>query len=382
MRSGVRRGQPVIGLAVLMIAWVGARAVLMEPADAPAPLAAGLADDAAGAVRPHGDKPAALRAHQLLPGRPGGDGMVGAAAGTAPVNRLAEGPVAARPASAPPGPIAEPTPRVDPIVPPADPRFGNPRLAGGHQLLWLAALAQLPLPPEATPSARGQAPPPATAAQARFSGDAWLLLRRGGSGAGAAGGVPASYGASQAGAVIRYRLAPGSALRPAAYLRVSGAVHRPHDEEAAAGLSFRPVRNLPVAAMAELRVTRLATGTALRPAAMLVGEFPPLPLPAGFTAETYGAAGYVGGRFATAFAEGQLRLERPIARLGPALLRAGGGAWGGAQKGASRLDMGPSATLGFPLGGAGARVSADWRFRLAGSAAPESGPALTISAGF
>lgn len=391
MKRTGSRGQPVITLALLLVTWVGARTWMLESAatartaaDAPG-LAGGasrLPADATAAEliaqgfapAPAAPVPSALAAPRAVPALPAGEAGAGR-----PGDLPAQPPV--------PAPIAEPTPRVDPIAPPADPRFGNPRLAGGHQMLWLAALAQLPLPPEARLAApAGPAPadlPKSPRGQAaRFSADGWLLLRRGGSGAGAVGGAPASYGASQAGAVIRYRLAPSSALRPAAYLRVSGAVRAPHDEELAAGLSLRPVKGLPVAAMAELRVTRLASGTALRPAALLVSEFPPQPLPGGFRAESYAAAGYVGGRFATPFAEGQVRVERPIARIGRAELRAGGGAWGGAQRGASRVDAGPSATLGFPLGSGGARLSADWRFRIAGGAAPESGPALTVSAGF
>jgi hypothetical protein len=64
-------------------------------------------------------------------------------------------------------------------------------------------------------------------------------------------------------------------------------------------------------------------------------------------------------------------------------VRAGAGAWGGAQKGASRLDLGPAATMGLGLGAsASARLALDWRFRVTGDAAPSSGPALTLSAGF
>lgn len=391
MKRAGSRGQPVITLALLLLTWVGTRTWMLEsaatamaeqpvhgliavssrlPADAtPAELSA--QGFVASPAAPDHSLPAAPLIEPVLPNAESGADPQGELRG----QQLA------------PAPIAEPSPQIDPIVPPADARYGNPRLAGGHQLLWLAALAQLPLPPEArlaAPTMPGPADrsPPPKAKAGRFSADGWLLLRRGGSGTGAAGGAPASYGASQAGAVIRYRLAPSSALRPAAYLRASTAVRVPHDEELAAGLSVRPIKGLPVAAMAELRVTRLASGTALRPAALLVSEFPPLPLPGGFRAETYAAGGYVGGRFATPFAEGQLRVERPIARIGRAELRAGGGAWGGAQQGASRIDAGPSATLGFPLGAGGGRLSADWRFRIAGGAAPESGPALTVSAGF
>ena len=111
-------------------------------------------------------------------------------------------------------------------------------------------------------------------------------------------------------------------------------------------------------------------------------ELPRFDLPAGLSGEIYAQAGYVAGPNASAFVDGQLRVERRLARLGRGELRAGLGAWGGAQKGANRIDVGPSATLDFPLGGGQGRVSADWRLRAAGNAAPKSGPAITLSAGF
>jgi hypothetical protein len=98
--------------------------------------------------------------------------------------------------------------------------------------------------------------------------------------------------------------------------------------------------------------------------------------------EGYAQAGYVGGRFATAFVDGQARIDRLVARLGKSEVRAGAGVWGGAQKHAARLDVGPSATASFRLGETQSRVALDYRVRIAGDAAPKSGPALTISAGF
>jgi hypothetical protein len=121
----------------------------------------------------------------------------------------------------------------------------------------------------------------------------------------------------------------------------------------------------------------------VRPAAFAITELPPATLPLGVRAEAYAQAGYVGGDFATAFVDGQARIDAPVSRLGPDVqIRAGGGIWGGAQKHAARLDVGPSATLGFRLGETQSRVAIDYRFRVAGSAEPKSGPALTISAGF
>ncbi len=123
-------------------------------------------------------------------------------------------------------------------------------------------------------------------------------------------------------------------------------------------------------------------GPKLRPAAYAVTELAPFRLPFGASGEVYLQGGYVGGRFATAFVDGQARVERPLARVGETELRAGAGAWGGAQKGAARLDVGPTAALAFNLGEARGRLSADYRFRITGDAQPASGPALTISAGF
>ena len=119
---------------------------------------------------------------------------------------------------------------------------------------------------------------------------------------------------------------------------------------------------------------------------MAVTEFPPVSLPLGTRGEAYVQGGYVGGRSATAFVDGQARVERPVVRSGEAEVTAGVGAWGGAQKGAARLDIGPTAAVSFRLGprsfGARGRVAADYRIRVAGDAEPASGPALTLSAGF
>ena len=135
--------------------------------------------------------------------------------------------------------------------------------------------------------------------------------------------------------------------------------------------------------MAELRLSDQSGATRLRPAALLVTELAPIDLPHETRAEFYGQAGYVGGRNATAFADGQARVDKRIAQFGGAELRAGAGAWAGAQKGAARLDAGPSAVLGLPFGTSGsARLGLDWRMRVAGDARPGSGVALTLSAGF
>jgi len=376
-----RRGQPLIALGAVLLGWVGLRAALWEEIalpGLPTPVA-----EAVARVLP----PVAQREARPVPT---------VAAAIAPVVRTP--PSAPVPLAPPPALIAVPPPASLPSLPPEFAPAGGtgeaPRVAAAHQLAWMAGVAQLPMPrfvmDRLSATNRTAALMPAEARQARvaplsakrWSADGWLLLRQGGVGTTAAGLPSPSYGASQVGAVIRYRLAPASAHRPALYLRASSAVQAPRGEELALGLSARPLARVPVALQAELRATQQARGKTWRPAVGAVTELPRFDLPAGLSGEVYAQAGYVGGPGASAFVDGQLRIERRLARLGRGELRAGLGAWGGAQKGANRVDVGPSATLDFPLGGGQGRVSADWRLRAAGNAAPKSGPAITLSAGF
>lgn len=214
----------------------------------------------------------------------------------------------------------------------------------------------------------------------RWSADGWVLLRRDTT-TPFLSGRP-TYGRSQAGAVLRYSLAPASPLRPQGYLRASAALAGVSEKEIAGGISGRLLSGLPLRFAAELRLGDTDRGTKLRPAAFAVTELPPVTLPLGGVAEAYLQGGYVGGEFATAFVDGQGRIERPMRRRGSVELSVGGGAWGGAQKDSARLDVGPTAAVTFPLGPGRGRLAADYRYRLVGDAEPSSGPALTLSAGF
>lgn len=213
--------------------------------------------------------------------------------------------------------------------------------------------------------------------ESRWRADGWLLLRRDSTRAVAGAGTPA-YGRSQLGGVLRYNLVPESGLRPQAYVRISSALSGPADPELAAGFSARPIGTVPLRFAAEVRGSEIG----VRPAIHAVTELPAFELPFGARAEVYAQAGYVAGSLATGFADGQARIERPVARVGPSSLSAGAGVWGGAQKGAARLDAGPTLALRFPIGEAHGRLAADYRFRIAGGAMPGNGPALTLSAGF
>lgn len=408
-----RRGQPLIVLLLLLGGWVSARAMLFDPAGIPAvrPLALASAgmEQAEGQSRRDIAAPGAI-AHYPGISRPGDlaaapplaeEGLP--APTNAPIIAYQFGSQHDAPSLAPTDPAPVPAFEASPQPPlftlPPPPRAANapvsPAIAGGHQLLWMAALARVPMPTEmlgmpGRTFAPAPAPEPFYPAGAeprqsvsRWSADGWLLWRRGSRLAPAGGLLTPSYGASQAGAVLRYRLAPGSALRPAAYLRATAALNGSGEREAALGLSLRPIARLPLAVQGEARFTAVPGRQIVRPAVFAVTELPPFALPLGLRGEAYGQAGYVGGRFATGFADGQLRVDRRLFGLGQAEMRLGGGTWGGIQKGASRLDAGPSLTIGQPLGGpAAVRLAADWRFRVAGRAAPGSGPAVTLSAGF
>ena len=365
-----RRGQPLAALAMLMLAWIGARTALYAASPVAQPVAAAV--PALGPIAPRTVQPAPAKPEPgIVPPRYAPDTP-------APAPRMAPAEPVSSPEAVPPTPMP-------------------PKVAAGHQLLFLAGVSNLPVPDNAiaaAPAAMPASPPvpylPAARAEAlRWSGDGWILWRQGGNGFNLPGaGLPGAslpsgaYGSSQAGFVLRYRLAPSSPLRPTLYLRASSGLYQPRGEEAAFGLSLRPLPKVPVALMGEARVTSTLSGTVVRPAVAVVTELPPARLPMGFRAETYGQAGWVGGKDHTPFIDGQARLDRPIAKAGTAELRLGAGAWGGAQRGASRLDVGPTATLDLGLGPARARLSADYRWRVAGDAAPGSGAAVTFSAGF
>lgn len=405
MRGFSRRGQPLLALLLLVGGWVSARAVMWQPDPlmrigpiaGPVTLASRLPQPSVSPERGLAGMSVAapfslLRDEQVrdevyaetlpvpvtaeIPADPASV-LVSSPAVIAPAPRLRAPSVPTQLAPQAPGPEFAPVPV---------------SIAAGHQLLYMAALAHVPLPAGLTGLPRlarrtpvpfypaGQEP---LANPRRWSADAWMLWRRGSTGAPVGGLLTPSYGASQAGVVLRYRLAPESGHRPAAYLRATAALNGSNEREAALGLTARPFARMPIAIAGEARFTSAPGGKFVRPAAYAVTELPPFALPFGTRGEAYGQAGYVGGKFATAFADGQIRVDRGLLRLGKGELRLGGGVWAGIQKGASRVDAGPSLTLGQPLGGPAAmRLAADWRFRVAGKAAPGSGPAVTLSAGF
>ncbi len=267
----------------------------------------------------------------------------------------------------------------------------------GHQTLWMRAnsLHMAGQQPSDTPQARANrisgvtpiSPPFGKQKPDRWSIDAWGFVRQGSNAGQISQGRVPVYGASQIGANVQYRAAPASSHDPRLFLRGYRALVSGGETELAAGVSARPIGRFPVRVAAELRATENRFGTEVRPAAFAVTEIAPQDLPAGFTLEAYGGAGYVGGAAATAFVDGQVAVTRAITEFeGPvsstSRLSVGGGAWGGAQEGASRVDVGPTVRLDLSIGSVPARVSVDWRERVGGDASPDSGVAATLSTRF
>ena len=229
--------------------------------------------------------------------------------------------------------------------------------------------------PDPPPSPPGFAEPQSAPAQApagRWSLSAWSFLRRGEEAALAAGGL---LGGSQAGARVTYRLNRDRARPLALSVRLSAPLRRAAGAEAALGLDWRASPRLPVHLLLE---RRQALGREGRSALGLTayGAIGDARL-GRFRIDAYAQAGIVGARSLDPFGDGSVRLSLPLRRG-----RVGVGAWGGAQPGAARLDLGPQATLRLPVAGRAVTIAADWRVRVAGNAEPGSGPTLTLATDF
>jgi hypothetical protein len=384
-----RRGSPLAAFGLLIAVWIAGRAVLWEspfqPGNLQLPGAELLFADSDGAAR---DKffedDTTARSSLILPGARAALGQGQAReAGMAFLTRTTAGVKESRSSN---------------IIAAAD----TSGMSAAHQLQWLAGTEAdqnskdageptaygVITPPRRSPVSP-VAPPRASPAENadRWSLDAWAFWREGSGAAPISQGRVPIYGASQIGANLQYRVDPGSARDPRIYVRAYRAMVTNGENELAGGVSARPIGQVPVRIAAELRATDNAFGTELRPAAYAVTELAPLDLPARFTMEAYGGAGYVGGDAATPFVDGQVAVAREMATFdGPsrraARLSFGVGAWGGAQEGASRLDVGPSIRIDLSIGDVPARFSIDWREQVAGDAAPNSGLAATLSTRF
>lgn len=329
------RGRPLRFLAMVAVAWVGARVAILWPQT--------------------GSLPAAIDAAiPIARAAPAGAPMV-----PKPTARHFE--VSLRPAITAPLPAYR-TPLGD----------DNPRVQ-----LALMALAQygeayavppplLTLPGRSVASVAA-APERLDPLPDRWSLSAWMVAR----GAGGSGAAPGGQiGGGQAGARVAWLVSPRHRL--AAYGRITTPLSG-SGREAALGLEWQPSR-APVRLIAERRfgLDGNPGGTGLGLITGLDTEW------RGFRLEAYGQAGAVLRRRADPYADGAARGTRTVETSGPVRLGLGAGAWGAAQRDARRLDIGPSATLAVR----NLRLALDWRQRVAGEARPGSGLALTLGADF
>ncbi len=215
-------------------------------------------------------------------------------------------------------------------------------------------------------------PTPFPSRQSRLSGSAWLIARGGSTST----SLGSQLGASQAGARILYALDNDRHLSLAA--RIATPLHG-RGQEAALGVEWRPGK-LPVRIIAEQRFA--IDGGQGGPALFAVGGIGPTRLAAGFNLEAYGQTGGVKRDRVEGFADGAARITRPIARVAKIDLDLGLGAWGGVQRAAGRLDVGPTIGARIPIVDRAVRVTLDWRARIAGSASPGSGLALSVGTDF
>lgn len=228
-------------------------------------------------------------------------------------------------------------------------RIGTKR-AATPRANWPTPIA-IETPPVSAEPLPGVIPPPfrpTPLGPSRLTGSAWFLARGGTSGALLGG----QLGASQAGFRVAYAL--GEARRFALTARVATPLSG-KGREAAIGVEWRPLRALRV--IAEQRIA--LDGGRGGPAAFVVGGIDPMPIAAGFRLEAYGQAGAVLRDRVEGFADGAARVARPVLRIEGATIDLGIGAWGGAQRDAQRLDVGPTLGLSVPIGKRTARLTLD-----------------------
>jgi hypothetical protein len=185
---------------------------------------------------------------------------------------------------------------------------------------------------------------------------------------------------SQAGGRIAYRI--DDAGRIHAFTRMTTAGRRGDGLEGAVGLSYRPNPSVPLAVVVERRAAIAGDGGRDAFAAYATGGVDQLPLPAGWRLDSYAATGVVGARRRDPFAEFAAQATRPIATLSSMRISIGGAAFAGAQRDASRVDVGPVLAVRGPVASGSARLTIDYRARIAGGAEPASGAAITLATDF
>ena len=256
----------------------------------------------------------------------------------------------------------------------------------GLQALWVAEISKpqsagRDTPPSIALALTGEAGPPKNRPRAppNWGGEVYAYsFWRFSTGSGSVLAPSAQYGGSQSGIIgsIDPFGAPDRGLR----LLARGSM-TPNGEERAVslGLRWRPAINWPLSISAE---RRFRTDAPDQLAAYLAGGVDALPIAGRWSLDTFGQAGYVTGQNGGGFFDAQARISHPLIPISGVPLSAGAGAWAGGQKGARRLDFGPTLSAKVDTGPTSLLIQLDWRLRAAGNAEPKNGLALTVSTGF
>jgi hypothetical protein len=207
--------------------------------------------------------------------------------------------------------------------------------------------------------------------RAGWSASTWLLLRDGGP----PGVAPGSQlGGGQAGVRVDRAIGSGLALTGRLTSPLQG-----RGREAAVGIAWLPA-GVPIRVVAEQRIA--VDGGGGGPSLLVAGGVSDVIVMGSVRGEGYAQGGAIARGGGEMFVDGAARLFHPIGEAGGMALDVGVGAWGAKQRGAGRVDLGPSVAVRLPLAGGGTRLQLDWRRRVAGDARPGSGPALTLGADF
>jgi hypothetical protein len=226
-----------------------------------------------------------------------------------------------------------------------------------------------PLVPMGVPQRSTPAADAATPKLDRWQMSSWAVLRGvPEAGALASGGT---LGGSQGGARVTYAFNRSLA----ASLRMSSPLGGSRGTEIAGGIRWAPLRSIPVAITAERRQSVSPMGGRSDFALFAEASLYRRPMPWRFELDAYAQAGVVGLTERDIFADGAVTFTRPLYGR----FSTGFGMWGGYQPGLYRVDAGPRVSVRVRDN---IRAHVDWRQRIAGSALPSSGPALTLAADF
>ncbi len=211
----------------------------------------------------------------------------------------------------------------------------------------------------------------------RWSGSAWALMRGNDARSQAVAGLASGgqLGGSQAGVRLFYT-PRGKAYAITA--RVSAPLGQRTGREAAIGVALR---GRYAGLIAEQRFALDSAGRNA-PSIFAYGGVSDIILGRGLKFDGYAQSGIVGINRPAAFLDGAARVERDMLSTTRASLAVGAGLWGGAQPGAARIDIGPQIVARVPVAAKAVRITAEWRQRVAGDAAPASGPAVTVGFDF